>query len=144
MACIPEKPSPSVRTAMGKTAWKALLRLRTWMSVWYTRAASATTDASTRRALIGASASRGTCCKRTPSRVYKVKTKKHQSYFVTMTFPETHRKAVSSLMCNLQPTDVKKTPFVYTFTLYYFPVPFEFLPFCKAWYSLIIIILFLH
>lgn len=53
--------------------WRVLLKWRTWMSAWYMRATSATTDVSTRQALSGVSASLDTCCKRTLSLVRKVK-----------------------------------------------------------------------
>lgn len=60
--------SPLVRSGTGRTQW----RWRTWMSAWYMRATSATTDVSTRQALTGVSASLDMCCKRTLSLVHKV------------------------------------------------------------------------
>lgn len=53
--------------------WRVLLRWRTWMSAWYLRTASATTNVSTRQALSDVSASLDTCCRRTLSLVHKVK-----------------------------------------------------------------------
>lgn len=143
-----------MRSGMGKMQWRVLLRWRTWMSAWYMRATSATTDVSTRQAPSGVSASLDTWCKRMVSLVRKVKLRP-PIFFVTQCYSRHFqwctgsRKATLCAFCALKYDLLAPflsgrhhlLQFVNTFTVYYFPGPFDFLPVCKSWYCLIIVIL---
>lgn len=95
-AYILKRPSPSARSGMVRMPLRD--PSRTWMSAWYMRATSATSDASTRPALTAASATPATCCRRTLSLVRKVK-RRPQVVVCLWHFPVVQTRKAGAAFC---------------------------------------------